>query len=66
MTFIITKENVYFATCLLLLLLQVYQQVKITKLKKDLQTLTNQVMILFFSVKLKQDEEKQTEAKQTV
>ena len=66
MTFIITRENVYFIVCILLLALQVYQHAKITKLKRDFQTLANQVMILFFSVKMKQDEEKGVETKQTL
>lgn len=66
MTLVITKENAYFAVCVVLLLLQVYQHAKILKLRKDIQTLTNHVMILFFSSKIKQDEEKQPETKQTV
>jgi hypothetical protein len=66
MTFVITRENAYFAICLVLLILQVYQYAKLLKLKKDFQNLANQVMILFFSVKFKQDEEKTTENKQTV
>lgn len=66
MTLVITKENAYFIVCVVLLILQVYQHTKILKLKKDLQNLTNHVMILFFSAKIKQDEEKQPEAKQTV
>ncbi len=66
MTFVITKENVYFTICIILLILQVYQHSKLVKLKKDFQNLANQVMILFFSAKLKQDEEKQAERKENV
>ena len=65
MTFVITRENVYFTICVLLLVLQIYQHAKILKLKRDFQSLANQVMILFFSVKMKQDEEKAAENKQT-
>jgi len=66
MTFVITRENAYFTICIVLLALQIYQHTKITKLKRDFQTLANQVMILFFSVKMKQDEEKGIESKQTL
>jgi hypothetical protein len=66
MTFVITRENAYFALCVLLFILQVYQHSKVVKLKKDFQSLANQVMILFFSVKMKQDEQKETDNKQTV
>ena len=66
MTFIITRENVYFIICVVLLALQVYQQKKIARLKKDFQLLANQVMILFFSLKIKQDEEKGVETKQNL
>jgi hypothetical protein len=66
MTFVITRENAYFIICIVLFVLQVYQHAKITKLKRDFQTLANQVMILFFSVKMKQDEEKAAENKQTI
>jgi uncharacterized membrane protein len=65
MTFVITRENAYFALCVLLFILQVYQHSKVVKLKKDFQSLANQVMILFFSVKMKQDEQKETDNKQT-
>lgn len=59
MTFTVTKELVYFFVCLLLLLMQVHQRRKLDKIKKDLDHVTNTVMILFFGIKQQTDEQKE-------
>lgn len=52
-------ENVYLIVCLLLLVLQVFQRYEINKLKKDVNTLANHVLLQFYmSLKSKEDEEK--------
>lgn len=52
-------ENIYLIVCLLLLVLQVFQRYEINKLKKDVNTLANHVLLQFYmSLKSKEDEEK--------
>jgi hypothetical protein len=67
MTFTLTQNFFYIAVSLILLTLQVYQSVKTDKVKKDLQSLTNIVMmVMYFGQKQNEDGKKQSEDKQTV
>lgn len=59
MTFTVTKEFVYFLICIALLIMQVYQRRKLDKVRKDLDHVTNTLMILFFNIKQQSDEQKE-------
>jgi hypothetical protein len=59
MTFTVTKEFVYFVICGVLLVMQVLQRRKLDKVRKDLDHVTNTLMILFFNVKQHADEQKE-------
>lgn len=59
MTFTITKEFIYFVICGILLIMQVYQRKKLDKVRKDLDHVTNTLMILFFNAKQQADEQKE-------
>lgn len=59
MTFTITKEFIYFVICGILLIMQVSQRKKLDKVRKDLDHVTNTLMILFFNAKQQADEQKE-------
>lgn len=59
MTFTITKELVYFAVCMLLLIMQILQRRKIDRLRKDLDHVTNTLMLLMFGIKQSADGQKE-------
>lgn len=59
MTFTVTKEFVYFFVCFVLLVMQVYQRRKLDKVRKDLDHVTNTLMILFYGIKQHTDEQKE-------
>jgi hypothetical protein len=59
MTFVITRESVYFVICVALLILQIYQYYRLNQTEKHVEILTNQLMILFLSIRPKEDGKKE-------
>ena len=53
MTIDITPERLYFGTTLLLLIMQVYQHYKLTKLEKEVNQVWTQISILITSISSK-------------
>ena len=49
MTFTITREYVYFGVTILLLLIQVWQMIKVDSLKKEIKDLWDQIHIIAIS-----------------